>query len=127
MRVKISTQPISTSRSPRKGSSPVVSVSRMISRMRLKTGKSESGSPSRHFNSLVENVPNSCAHGVETVGGIHHEIGTPAFLRVRQLPSEDGVELFARHVVARQDALALDFRRGRDHHHRIDALLAAGL
>ena len=31
------------------------------------------------------------------------------------------------HVVARQNSLALDFRRRRHHHHRIDALLAAGL
>ena len=31
------------------------------------------------------------------------------------------------HVVARENSLALIFRRGRDHHHGIDAFLAAGL
>ena len=32
-----------------------------------------------------------------------------------------------RHGAARQNPLALSFRRGRHHHHRIDALFAAGL
>ena len=43
------------------------------------------------------------------------------------MPREDGIELFAGHVVARQDSLALKFRRGRDHHHRIHPFLATGL
>src|ERR1700682_4525907 len=127
MRFKISTQPISTSRSPRSGSRPVVSVSRTISRMNYKAGKGESGSPPRHFNSLIQNVPNSCAHGIESMGSIHHEIRTFALFGVGQLPRQDSVELFAAHVVARQDSLALNFRRRRDHHHRVDAFLAAGL
>ena len=65
--------------------------------------------------------------GFETMRGIHYEIRALALFGVGQLPRQDGVELFAGHVVARQNPLALNFRRRRDHHHRIDALLAAGL
>src|SRR3977135_4256874 len=101
MRLKISTQPISTSRSPRNGSRPVVSVSRMISRMNVEPGNSESGTSPRHFNSLVKNVPDSCAHRIEAVRGIHHEIRALAFFGVGQLSRQDGVELFAGHVLAR--------------------------
>src|SRR5258706_13729217 len=119
MRLTISTQPISTSRSPRSGSRPVVSVSRTISRMNYTAENDESGSPPRHLNSLVQNVPDSQAHGVESIGCIHHEISAAAFFGVGQLPREDGIELFTGHVVARQDSLVLKFRRGRDHHHRV--------
>src|SRR6478609_5156998 len=105
MRLKISTQPISTSRSPRKGSRPVVSVSRTISRMRSKTGKSESGSSPRHLSSLIQDVADSRAYRVEPVRRIHHEIRALALFGVGQLPRQDGVELFIRHVVAGQDAL----------------------
>src|SRR3981081_2467489 len=98
MRLRISTQPISTSRSPRKGSRPVVSVSRTISRIddkpqRVKGSNGESGSPLRHLNSLAENVPDSCTHRIESVRGIHHEIRAPAFFGIGQLPRQDGIEL----------------------------------
>src|SRR5258705_260285 len=127
MRFKISTQPISTSRSLLSGSRPVVSVSRTISRISTTARNDESGSPPRHFNSLIENVPDSCAHGIESVGGIHHEIRAFAFFGVWQLPRQKGIEPFAGHAVARQDPLPLNFRARRDHHHRIDAFLAASL
>ena len=71
----------------------------------------ESDSPPRHLSSLVQNVPDLGAHGVEAVRGIHHEIGALALFGVGHLPRQDGVELFAGHVVARQNSLALDFRR----------------
>src|SRR5713226_2238694 len=127
MRLKISIQPISTSRSPRSGSRPVVSVSRTISRISYNRTNDESGSSLRHLSSLIQNVPDSGTHRVKAVRGIHHEIRTFALFGVGQLPRQDGVELFAGHVVARQDTLALNFRRRRDHHYRIDAFLAAGL
>jgi hypothetical protein len=44
--------------------------------------------------------------------GIHHEIRTFAFFSIGQLPRQDSVEFLAGHVVARQDSLALNFRRG---------------
>src|SRR5438067_13386750 len=127
MRLKISIQPISTSRSPRSGSRPVVSVSRTISRISCNRTFDESGSSLRHLSSLIENVPDSRTHRVEAVRSIHHEIRTFALFGVRQLPRQDGVELLDSHIVARQDSLPLNFRRGRDHDHRIDAFLAAGL
>jgi hypothetical protein len=58
---------------------------------------------------------------------IHDKIGAFALFGVGQLPRQDGVEFFRGHVVAREDPFALDLRRGRDHHDRIDPLLAAGL
>src|SRR6266849_5291439 len=127
MRLKISTQPISTSRSSRSGSRPVVSVSRTISRISYNRTFDESGTSLRHLSSLIQHVPDSRAHGVETVRGIHHEIRTFALFGVRQLPRHDRVELFPGHVVAGKDSLALNFRRGRDHHYGVDAFLAAGL
>src|SRR5229473_8124272 len=127
MRLTISTQPISTSRSPRSGSRPVVSVSRTISRISYYRTNDESGSSSRHLSSLIDNVPDSRTHGVEAVRSIHHEIRAFALFCVGQLPRQDGGELFPGHVVALQDSLALNFRRCRDHHHRIDAFLTAGL
>ena len=57
---------------------------------------------------------------------IHHEIRAFALFGIGQLPRQDGIELFAGHVVAAENAFALNFRRSRHHHHRIDALLAAG-
>src|ERR1700722_270731 len=127
MRLKISTQPISTSRSPRSGSRPVVSVSRTISRIKFVPGSGESGSPLRHLSSLLQDVPDSCAYRLKAIGGIHHEIGAGTLFGVGQLPRENGVELFAGHIVARQDPLALNFRRCRYYHHRINAFLTAGL
>src|SRR6202021_4170042 len=126
MRLKISTQPISTSRSPRNGSRPVVSVSRTISRMSTHRRGGESGSALRHLNNLGQNVPDSAAHGVKTVRGIPHEIGALAFFGVRQLSHHDGLESLSGHGAPGEDALALDFRRRRYHDHRIDALLATG-
>src|SRR6266403_5345357 len=112
MRLKISMQPISTRRSPRKGSRPVVSVSRTISRMNLPEPViSESGPPPRHLNNLGQNVLDPRAHGVETVGGIHHEIRTLALFGIGHLPRQDGIELFARHVVAGKNPFALNFGR----------------
>src|SRR5579872_5953850 len=134
MRLKISTQPISTSRSPRKGSRPVVSVSRTISRMEVREptrkderDEGESGSPGRQFSSLNQNVANSRADGIKTVRGIHHEMRPLSLLGVGHLPRQNAGELFLGHIGPRQNALALDFRRRRDHDNRIDALFAAGL
>jgi hypothetical protein len=51
----------------------------------------ESGSPLRHFNSLIQNVPDSCAHGVKAMRCIHHEIRASALFGVGQLPRQDGI------------------------------------
>src|SRR6478752_10632539 len=94
MRLSISTQPISTRRSPRSGSRPVVSVSRTISRMiQEAVSGGESGSPLRHLNNLGQDVRDLGTHWVESVRRIHHEIGTLALFRVGCLLGDDGVEL----------------------------------
>ena len=94
---------------------------------RKTSNRGESGSPPRHLTSLIQDVPNSCAHRIEAMRGIHDEIGALALFGVGHLPRQNDIELFVGHVVARQNPLALDFRRRRDHHNRIDVLLAAGL
>jgi hypothetical protein len=57
---------------------------------------------------------------------IHHEIRAFALFGIGQLPRQDGIEHFLRHVGACQNALALYFRRRGHNNHRIDPLLAAG-
>src|SRR5664279_3826654 len=121
MRLKISTQPISTSRSPRNGSRPVVSVSRTISRMTTNRKSGESDSPLRHLNNLGQNVPDSDAHGVKTVRGIHYEIRAPAFFGIGRLSRQDRIKHLGGHGASGQNALALNFRRRRHYHHSIDA------
>src|ERR1700732_1612007 len=100
MRLKISTQPISTRRSPRNGSRPVVSVSRMISRMEDGPEIDESGSSLRHLSSLVQNVPDSRPHRIKAVRGIHDKIRAFALFDVRQLARQDGAKPFDTHIVA---------------------------
>src|SRR5256885_15349615 len=96
MRLYSSIQPTSTSRSPRKGSRPVVSVSRTIARMSSGSKRidGESGPPSRHLNDLRQNVLDLRPHRVEPVRRIHHEIGALALLGVGHLPRQDGIEPF---------------------------------
>src|SRR5581483_6409 len=107
MRLNSSTQPTSTRRSPRRGSRPVVSVSRTISRMgSLPTSYGESGSPLRHLNDCGQNVLDLRAHGAESAGRIHDEIGALALFSVGHLPGEDGIEFFVIHGPARQHPLA---------------------
>ena len=60
----------------------------------------------RHFSSPLQNVADLRADRVEPVGGIHHEIGAPALFGIGQLPRQDGIELFARHVVAGENPFA---------------------
>src|SRR5580700_6705906 len=123
MRLKISTQPISTNRSPRNGSSPVVSVSRTISRMEYGAAeKGESGSPTLHFSSLIQNVANSRTHWIKTTRRIHYEMRAPSFFGVGHLPCQDRLKLFLGHVGASENSLALKFSRRGDHDHRIDPL-----
>src|SRR5260370_25728826 len=100
----------------------------MTDRLELEKDESDESGPSlRQLNSLFQDVPDSGPHRVEAIRGIHYEIRALALFGIRQLPRQDGIELFTGHIVAGENPLALNFRRGRDHHHRIDALLATGL
>ena len=119
-------QPISTSRSPRSGSRPVVSVSRTISRMDLRNRRlGESGSPLRHLNDLGQNVADCRAHRVQSVRRIHHEIRACAFRHVAAAPEWRRAP-HSSWCRAPESARA-GSPDGRDHDDGIDAFLAAGL
>src|SRR4028118_605855 len=109
MRLKISTQPISTMRSPPAGLSPVVSVSKTISR----TPAVSSGRESETSENMSD-LRFSCG---QIAAGLDDEIGALALGRVGHLPRQDGVELLRRHAGSRQHAFALHLgRRGDDDH-----------
>ena len=62
------------------------------------------------------------ARVVESLRGIHDEIGAPALFGVRHLPRQHGFELVRRHAGPLQHAGALHLGRRRHHHHRVDPL-----
>ncbi len=87
----------------------------------------ESGSPLRHLNDLGQNVADCCAHRVQSMRRIHHEIRALALFGIGQLPRQDGVErLVASWCRAPGSARAGSAGSRRDHDHGIDAFLAAG-
>src|SRR5687768_2285168 len=99
-------QPISTMRSPPAGLRPVVSVSKMISRMGpLSTRRQAKTSKDR---------PHLGARGVETARRIDDEIGARALVGIGPLAGEDRVEPRRGHSGPRQHALALNWFGRRD-------------
>src|SRR4051812_27700284 len=120
MRLSSSTQPTSTIRSPLFGSRPVVSVSRTISRM-------DALFPIRWRRDNLQDITHLRTGVIETLRGIHHEIGTAAFFCVRYLLGDDGLELLFRHSGPRQSALTLHPGRRRYHHDGIASPFAPGL
>src|SRR6185503_2098335 len=121
MRLSNSTQPSSTRRWPWFGSSPVVSVSRTISRM-----ASESIPFRRHLSYLRENFTHLPARRLESLPAIHDEIGSRALFRVGQLLGGERGELLLAHARALEHAGALHLGRRGHHHDRVAARLAAG-
>src|SRR5262249_47471788 len=123
MRLNSSMQPISTTRSPVRGSRPVVSVSSTISRMYFlplahdlfpKTGTHFSGSCAgpritfaRHSSNGAQNAMNLRPGGIEAARAIHYEMGAAALFLVGRLFGEDRVELACAHVGAGEHAFAL--------------------
>src|SRR5262252_6172154 len=127
-------QPISTSRCPWKGSSPVVSVSSTISRTFIpaSTGAvmgatDESPPPLRHCSNRVEDRTHLGARRFEAARRIHDKIRASALFVVRHLLGQDRFELFHGHAGAFEHARALHFSRRRYHHHRVDSFFSAGL
>src|SRR5262245_29452052 len=118
-------QPTSTRRWPWTGSSPVVSVSRTISRMM--EACEESLSPYRHFSNTGENITHLITRGVKTLRRIHHEIRSRAFFRVRYLFRENRREFFFGHAWALEGAGALHFGRRRNNNYRVAPPFAACL
>src|SRR3984957_1479274 len=63
-------------------------------------GNDESGSLRRHLSSLVQNVPDSRTHGIETMRRIHDEIRALSLFGVGHLSRQDSVEFLIGHVGA---------------------------
>src|SRR5665811_6032 len=122
-------QPTSTRRWPWLGSRPVVSVSRTISRMfcSLLQRARESPPPFWHCSNAGEDFTHLGAGVRETLRRIHHEIGAPPLFIIRHLVGHDGGELLLAHARPPEGALALHISRRRYHHHRVAALIGAGL
>src|SRR5271167_4664941 len=95
-------QPISTMRSPWKGSRPVVSVSKTISRIGFHSSRrlcgSESAVPPRHCSDRPQDVAHLGAGMIETLRAIHDIVRAPAFFRIRHLFGHDGVEFLFGHA-----------------------------
>src|SRR5262249_8102997 len=97
-------QPISTRRSPESGSSPVVSVSKTISRM-IVAARCESPAP--HCSDISQNVANLRSRVIESLRAVHDEIGTAPLLGIGHLLGEQCRKLFFRHSGAAERARAL--------------------
>ncbi len=141
MRLTSSMQPISISRSPPFGLRPVVSVSRMISRMRVSDRPQDSRiarvkrrlpsgarrpSPGRPRNSAMT-ASSAAWLVVDVAARVHNEIGARALFRIRHLARQQLVELFRRHPGPLQQAGALHLGRGADDDRHVDQLVGAGL
>src|SRR5712692_4678237 len=99
MQLMSSIQPISTTRWPRKGSRPVVSVSSTISRMVLPRafGLREGSQNRSHL----------LARRREAAGRVDHEIGAFALFRIRHLLRDNGAKFLFRHARACEHAFLL--------------------
>src|SRR3977135_321328 len=88
-------QPISTMRWPCSGSSPVVSVSNIISRIAIpnpataETTFAESLSTTWHCSNRGKHRTHLCARRLGPLRGVHHKIGAAALLGVRHLLGKD--------------------------------------
>src|SRR6516225_3107433 len=120
-----SMQPISTSRWPATGSSPVVSVSSTISRNPCLLG--ESPATRRHCSNCIKNGTHLGTRVVDPARGVHDEISAPALLVIRHLLAENGLELLPGHSGARQHTGLLNLRGRGCHHDRVYTPIASGL
>src|SRR6266540_4148648 len=109
--------PISTTRWPCAGSRPVVSVSRMISRM----------SVIRISHERRHNITNLGKGMLGRFRRIHNEIDPGALFFVGHLVGDEGLEFLVGHARTLHDARFLNFRRRRYHDDAIDIAVASGL
>ena len=130
----ISTQAISISRWPPCGSRPVVSVSRTISRaMALQCACFGAGfkAATRRQSGIAQggdDLAHLGAGGVQALAGVDHEVGPGALLGVGHLAGEDARRAWPRSCPGGPAPARAAPRPGaRDHHHRVDVALAAGL
>src|SRR5215210_4456069 len=118
MRLKISTQPISTMRSPPAGLSPVVSVSKTISRTPALSSRGEA-----ETSENMADLRFSCG---QIAAGLDDEIGALALVRVGHLPRQDGIELLRRHAGPREHSGTLHRCRRGDDDDLVERAFAAG-
>src|SRR5436305_6833050 len=111
--------PISTRRCPSLGSSPVVSVSRTISRISLRsTGPAGNGAQDRTDPSLGMGEAEAC---------FDEKMRPLALLRIGHLLADYCAEFFLRHARPGKDPLSLHSFGSGHERHRIGVSLAAGL
>src|SRR5947209_5994828 len=111
--------PISTRRCTSLGSSPVVSVSRTISRISLRSaGSSGDGAQDRTDPALCM---------VKTEARLDEKMRTPALLRIGHLLRHYCAEFLLRHARTAEDALPLHRLRRRHEGDRVGLAFAAGL
>src|SRR4029078_4522141 len=133
MRLKISMQPTSISRSPFFGSRPVVSVSRTISRIMSLSPGYQSATPQTLVSVAADRLQFSDDRidlGVAVfagAGGVHNEIGARALFRLRNLPRHDSFEFGLRHSGPLKGASALDVARGANDGPGIERTIATGV
>src|SRR4029079_8701594 len=134
MRLTSSMQPISISRSPPFGLRPVVSVSRMISRMHFDAAIREKPSspvarislrvaPSQRGDYGIERGPARLDIGAR----VYIEVAAPALLGVRQLPGEQFVELVFGQPLPLQQPVALHLRIGANDDADVDQFIGPSL
>ena len=120
-----------------RASSPVVSVSKMISRIEsLRPGNSAHLSKAAAMRGdvscpafrrqRVDDAAHLLPRRLHPAAGVDDEIGAAALFRVGHLLCQDRLEFFARSCPAAQHALALDIRRRGHDRHLVDAVPAAG-
>src|SRR5690606_12683723 len=99
-------------------SSPVVSVSKMISRIHISTA--------RLSGQFLQNLFYLIPCRFDTISGIDDKVGTPALFHIGHLAGEDHFEFLLRHSRSGQNSLSLNLRRATDHNDFIDAAFRPG-
>src|SRR5262245_9025075 len=129
MRLMSSTQPISTTLWPSKGSSPVVSVSRTISRKMISlvlAAQPVHHAPVPAFKRFDQFIDLD-SHVREAEAAVHNVVGPRHALGVGKLAGEKMFELVGGHAGTREHAGALHVLRRAHNHGDIDAGIGAGL
>src|SRR4029077_6859124 len=122
--------PISISRCPWKGSSPVVSVSSTISRtpaLLLSPLPEDESPPLRHCSDGGKDRTHLRTRRFEPPRSAHDKIRRPALFAARRLFGQDRLQLFPGHARALQPAEMRALGRGRPPPPRVDPRVAAGL
>ena len=120
-----------------RASSPVVSVSKTISRIESlrcaengpdrRAGKPEAGLLAGFSRQVRDDRVDCTARRFHALAGVDDEIGPPALFRVRHLPGAGSPRIFPPSCPAATARARAEFRRRGDDHDLVDAVAAAGL